>query len=308
MNIEKSRLDLHFIYVTIILLFCLIIVATDRWTDKANFTDYLTNVATMISVVLALVAIFYSFISNDGLSKGLGNIFAVSESVQATNRQIEKFAVEAAEFNNLNHNNVHRLEAVERNIGETVRELKSALETITTKTGELHSAVKEIPSRMEQIEIKLDGRATNIASGGEPAGSEISAREKMSDKQVTQFFERSPLVANLLMYACVVAAEQKKSISLDEIARAADLTTSPLYLQGYFVAMWSNGIVGRSIVSGQGPRKYRITYIHDALKINLKEHMLDYIGSEYRDDAKTRERWLNRITVVENLLREGDAA
>ena len=36
----------------------------------------------MTSLVLALVAIFYSFIANDGLSKSLGNISAVANEVK----------------------------------------------------------------------------------------------------------------------------------------------------------------------------------------------------------------------------------
>ncbi|MDZ4057086.1 MAG: hypothetical protein U1D69_08985, partial [Polynucleobacter sp.] len=64
MSTEVDRISLHFKYCVLILGMIIIAVATDRWTARQDFTTLLSNAATMTSLVLALVAIFYSFISN----------------------------------------------------------------------------------------------------------------------------------------------------------------------------------------------------------------------------------------------------
>jgi len=69
MDDKYEKIKIHFFYCILILVIAIIAIATDRWTAQKDFTAYLSNAATMTSLLLGLVAIFYSFISNDGLSK-----------------------------------------------------------------------------------------------------------------------------------------------------------------------------------------------------------------------------------------------
>jgi GTP1/Obg family GTP-binding protein len=91
MSTDVEKLRLHFIYCAIILGLVIVAIATDRWTAQQNFTEYLSNAATMTSLVLGLVAIFYSFISNDGMSRSLGNINNVSSQVGQVRDEIADF-------------------------------------------------------------------------------------------------------------------------------------------------------------------------------------------------------------------------
>jgi hypothetical protein len=45
---EKNRLELHFIYAAVIFTLFTAFLMSDRWTDKPDFTTYLTNVATFV--------------------------------------------------------------------------------------------------------------------------------------------------------------------------------------------------------------------------------------------------------------------
>lgn len=306
MNIEKSRLSLHFLYTTVILIFCLILVATDRWTDKSNFTEYLTNVATMVSLVLALVAIFYSFVSNVGLSQSLGNIASVSESVQATNQQIVQFVGEATKLNHSNNETASKLESVSKDIGTTVLDLRGALENISLKTSELHDAVSVLPSRMTQLETKLETTAQELKSTNGAINESAKSAEPPSDSQAKRFMERSPLIANLMMYACVLAQDTEIPLSLEEfIARTGILSTTE-YFQGYLVCMWASGLVSRKPLTEQGPRIYAITEVHETLRQQVKSHMQAHFESEFSTKPKTKERWLKRLATVEEMFGKED--
>ncbi len=106
MTTENEKLRIHFAYCVAILLLAIVAIATDRWSTQAKFTEYLSNAATMTSLMLGLVAIFYSFIANDGLSKSLGNINHVSQAVDESKREISEYlaltrtALAAGERNN----------------------------------------------------------------------------------------------------------------------------------------------------------------------------------------------------------------
>jgi hypothetical protein len=93
-SVEKDyeRLVLHFRYCGLIAVMIFIFVVTDRWTDKGDFTSYLSNAATMTSLILGVVAIFYSFISNDGMSRSLGSVNTVADEVRQVRGDIKEFA------------------------------------------------------------------------------------------------------------------------------------------------------------------------------------------------------------------------
>ena len=56
-----EKLSLHFKYCGFIAVMVVVAIATERWSTSKDFTTYLSNAATMTSLLLGVVAIFYSF-------------------------------------------------------------------------------------------------------------------------------------------------------------------------------------------------------------------------------------------------------
>lgn len=77
---DVVRLRLHFIYVTIILGLVIICLATAYSINSGSphLVDYVTFAATVTSLVLAVLAIFYSIVSNRDLSSSLGSLQTTS--------------------------------------------------------------------------------------------------------------------------------------------------------------------------------------------------------------------------------------
>lgn len=69
----------------------IIAIATEKWSSKGEFTTYLSNAATMTSLFLGVVAIFYSFVSNDSMSRSLGSITTITSEVGAVRDEINNF-------------------------------------------------------------------------------------------------------------------------------------------------------------------------------------------------------------------------
>lgn len=73
------NLKVHFIYVTIILLSIIILLFTINVGANENLVGYFNFALTISSILLALIAIFYSFISNSTISK---NLFSITKSAK----------------------------------------------------------------------------------------------------------------------------------------------------------------------------------------------------------------------------------
>ena len=103
MDDSNSRLVLHlkynFAYITLILLVALLVVIAHKWTPQPRFTEYLSNAATLASLLLALVAIVYSFVSSESISKSLGQISLISRDVQASKDEVREFVGTAKGLN-----------------------------------------------------------------------------------------------------------------------------------------------------------------------------------------------------------------
>jgi len=79
---KYARLKIHFFYVVVILIALVILFATYNWTALPKFTDYLTAAGTMVSIVLGVLAIIYSFVSGDSISRSLGNVASAAEDLR----------------------------------------------------------------------------------------------------------------------------------------------------------------------------------------------------------------------------------
>lgn len=293
MNTENEKLKLHFIYLVSILVFVLVIVSTGLWTNQEKFTEFLGNAATMTSLVLGLVAIFYSFISNDGLSKSLGNILLVSDEIRRFKDQISEFIIQAKDINENEGSNVKKLEEASASVATVVNELSGALSAITERTALLQESVAVLPSRFEQLENRFDEVSKNNTVPNDTA----STLNHWTSDDVKQFLERSSLSANLLTYACCIASRKKIEISPDKVAEVLG-TNNKNFLHGFFWSMYACGLITRSSVRSKD-RTYKINLISDELQEKMvKDYFTNYIENYYASDDDDKDIWLKRMASI----------
>jgi len=77
-----NTLKIHFIWSIGLMSLLLICILTFWLGDKGNeIVSYVSFASALISIVLALVAIFYSFIQNTNSQKNLGEMQTLIESI-----------------------------------------------------------------------------------------------------------------------------------------------------------------------------------------------------------------------------------
>lgn len=72
---------IHAFYVVAILLVVIIGLATSRWGDNPKLVEYLNFAATLTSLVLAVLAIVYAFLSNASISNSVAEIGEAAKGI-----------------------------------------------------------------------------------------------------------------------------------------------------------------------------------------------------------------------------------
>jgi hypothetical protein len=297
---ERLRtLKLHFFYCTVILLMVLIAIATDRWTLQPKFTEFLSNAATMTSLVLGLVAIFYSFISNDGMSKSLGSIVTVSDEVRQTKEQISRQAQLAETTLQESTRAIDLFQAASKEVDANIATLSERLGEIRVHTEALHGSLRDLPSRLDKFESRVMDATKGI---GEKAHGTTAPTDKrpIEDWVVNRLLERSALSANLLAYACVLAQKHKKLLDLAAFGQSIGNTTQS-YQAGYLACMDALDLIDRSPVENT-TRTYTIASVHPALAKTARDYFTSYIDRIYKtENPESYERWSTALKQLEAL-------
>ncbi|WP_156392270.1 MULTISPECIES: hypothetical protein [unclassified Roseateles] len=299
MDHALHKLRLHFFYCSVILTLVIIAIATDRWTLQPKFTEFLSNAATMTSLVLGLVAIFYSFIANDGLSKSLGSIGAVSDEVKASRDQIVNQVNLSTQTTKSAQRSAELIEGASSSISANLATLSATLSAISTHTEFLHGSLGDLPTRLDQLETKLIDATKSL--GIKPVTPASTTTSKSIDPVIVKtFLSTSSLAANTLAYACVLAYQTGKPLNIPEFCRA---TGSKLenYLNGFLACMDAVQLADIFPVDG-AIRTYTITGIHDSLVKDTREYIFGFIERQYKDkNTQVYERWKNAMVQLETL-------
>lgn len=278
---ENERLRLHFVYMFVIFTLAFAFLMSDRWTDKQNFTEYLTNIGTFVSLVLGIVAIFYSFISNSTLSQNIGNISKTSEEVTAARVEIGKVLDHAVQLQAVSTDNMNSLHDASRSVGEKVGILNDTLFQVAEKTEALHLSIKSIPDRFDKLETRLTETTKSADKPDKLSVGPVAPR--FTSVQVDDFINYSSVNGRLLVYACMLANSEDKELSINSISSI--IGGSVDYIYGYFVAMNAFDIVDKRELPDKD-KTFKIIHVDENLKSRGVNFIPEFLEKKYRDKDK----------------------
>lgn len=296
MGNERENLALHFKYFAFIAVSVVIIVATERWSSSKEFTTYLSNAATMTSLFLGVVAILYSFIANDGMARSLGSISTVADEVRDVRHEIAAFVDLTKESTQTAATSNAQVREASTSISTSFESLNATLQELSVQNETLRGLLGSLPTRFDQLETRVGDVAKAIGEKPQQAQSPISASE-ISSHAVNRFLERASLYQNLLSYACVLAAESKKPISIPDFCIAVD-SNAPNGFQGFLNCMNAIQLCWRKAVEGQD-RTFVISSVHPDLMTRSKTYYVKYVNETYADKPEERAKWMERLQSVE---------
>jgi len=268
----------------------LIILIAVKWSNQPNFTEYIGNVATFSSLILGVIAIFYSFTSNNSLSNSLGNITSASESLKRSEIEIRSVLDQSKILANNHSENIEKMHEISESVQTNVSTLAETLSDISNKTTELQSTVLTVPTRLDAISEKLDGKP-------QAALTPPTNRRGMSAEEASYFHRVSSISGNLITYGCVLAKAHDKEISAVNFNKMLDRNFSSL-TSGFMDCMSAAGIIRRKSVRDK-PGYWKIVSIDEEIEKSIKAYFVDWVDRSFPDEPEKKAEYMNMIAIME---------
>lgn len=299
MTADIDKIKIHFFYCILLLGLAIIAIATDRWTVQPNFTAYLSNAATMTSLVLGLVAIFYSFISNNNLSQSLGNINNVAENIVQIKNQISSYLSLTEKATEVTRTSTDQMQRLSEKVDKDLSSLTMTLNAISEKSELLHDSINALPSRLDRLESSVIDATKAVGEKIQPPSTPTES-EMPTDSSVLRFLKLAPLFGNLLAIACVLANKHGKKLNLDEFSKAINENVTA-YSAGFLACMDAAQLVDREIIKDEY-RIYNIKSVHPRLNQSSRTYFSDYIERNYRDKPELLDKWKAKLIQIEAMF------
>lgn len=297
MNSEQEKLALHFKYCAFIAILIIVAIATERWSESKDFTTYLSNAATMTSLILGIVAIFYSFISNDSMSRSLGSITTVNDEVRKTREEIGEFSILTEQAVEVGKESSIAVTKASSGISTSMAALTDTLTELASQNEKLQVLITALPTRMDQLEVIVGDVAKSLGEKA-PANTSAAVTQEIPDSAIESLLSRSTVTQNLLLHAIVLSCQKKKFFSIAEFCKETELNFEN-NLFGYFGAISALKICTRAVNS---QRKYKITGVHPALEAKARSYIVNYLENEVPHSEEGREKWLTAIKKIDAMF------
>ncbi|MFN4327649.1 MAG: hypothetical protein ACK4FF_02130 [Limnobacter sp.] len=259
----------------------------------------------MTSLLLGLVAIFYSFISNDGLSKSLGSITTVSDEVRQSKEQIAKHVALTQTTAHAAERNAAAFQAASSNVSENLAALTQTLSAIRTHTESLYGSLGDLPTRLDKLESTVVDAARSL---GEKTiiAPPVATKNLVDPSLVKRFLQFSSLTTNLLAHAAVLANREGRELVIADFC-AATGSRLDSYMSGFLACMDAMQLVDIDTVDGK-TRVFTIKSVHPTLVSETRAYFVDYVENHMKDsDPLHYDGWRSSLEKVEALYADRGA-
>ena len=248
---SNDNLKIHFKYFAFIAFSTVIFISTERWSSNKDFTTYISNAATMTSLLLGVVAIFYSFISNDSLSRSLGSISIITNEIASARDEIKYFSKSTESINSSNIENISTTQELSASLKTSLNSLQTTLADISIKNSELQSTVLNIPQKLEQLSTKV----TDLIEEKEQKDKlqKAASQSNQDNNNLGRtLISRASTSENIFIYAVVLAFNKKDVFRIPDVSKYIQPLNST-YLLGYAEALTNIRLIDVSRSTEGGP-------------------------------------------------------
>ncbi|TFD95537.1 hypothetical protein E2605_11870 [Dysgonomonas capnocytophagoides] len=241
LNAKNKRLKLHFIYVSII--FSAVIVAIlslHFYSDNLN-SKFVGYAATISSLILSVLAIIITVISNDSTNGLMHKIRDIYEAISATPEKISDSVECITHASESLDNSVKSI----RGISDKIEELSTAVNNNLSKIELLHESLPDkITNDLNTLILSQSGNKRHVDSYAEDKNS--VNYNTVSDVKIdfNNYIDNTSHLGFIILYAVYVAYAKKKKLDLVKLADAIVLPGQEIdkdyavsYFHGYFVSL-----------------------------------------------------------------------
>lgn len=244
--VEKQRASLHLMYLVccsgamIILLFVYIVVKDDSSRNpNPSFYEYFSFGSVIVSIVLAVLTIVYSYYTN---SRSAGQ----SENITRTSEEIKKASEQVLESSrNISANSL----SLTNNIGKILEKLDE-VGASAKEAKEVSYATNQILAEKNSINIENPKFTENTSLNSESLANDTNL---VKDDYVLEFIARASWFGKLSLLGCVYSKQTGKSFTSMQL-----LGDNGEYMWGFLAGASAANFVGIN----ENEKVFNVTYVH----------------------------------------------
>lgn len=265
---DNGHIKIHFIYVVIILIAIIITIVTCRLSDNQQVTSIISFAGTVTSIILSVLAIFITVLSNDSMSGLMEKIRSLTDSIKPAEEHMKQAS-----------------DKIENTISglETVRgELKDASSKIQLASSSIEKTTKELSAN---VCGKIEEKMTELRAVIQPKTD--TKNEEVCDLNVKQYLETNSYAGLITLYALVLCEKKQKIFQVEQFSSIILKYASGDYILGFLVASYSAGYIQFEYNTSYSMRNIKVNRsLSEELlltKINEREGDIDYQKIEQVD-------------------------
>lgn len=289
-EIQKTR-EYNYVLWTVIVVLGLMIVnlfAQQTCTNE-EFVNEVSFASTISSIILSVIAIIMTVVSNDSISSLLHRFRDLHDDIKEVPDQLRQTV---KDFNQ----SCEELKSIEKNLNILPAELiqtKKQIEILTKLLGDSVEKLKFIEEQTNKVDKSLNELKENVSLNSEKYATISDENITLSDSDIKNIISTLPNRAMLALYTIVRIYQQNKVLDLWSFSRNIE-HKDPGYIAGVFVTLSCIGLLDYSY-----PKDNEIFKFKNINSVVLKN--IDLFTPSYEDDnmLKEVEKFVNDSMTIE---------
>lgn len=215
-EIQKTK-EYNYVLWSIIVILAIMLVNlfAQQTCNNEIFVNQVSFASTISSIILSVIAIIMTVVSNDSISSLLHKVRDLHDNIKDIPSDIKKTS------NDLN-NSVEQLNSLEDKLNKIPEKLEQTQETINHSIEKLICILDDVKIKVEGIDQKTDKFKEKLLSFPEVEKTD-SVTLGLSKEFIESFIERLPLLPIVTIYICASASKNNKIIELHNLLSFIEL-------------------------------------------------------------------------------------
>jgi hypothetical protein len=243
------------------------------YCGSGNALNYWSLVGTSVSIILALLAIIWSFIQNLIQQKGSSTIASQIERLQTIVVQANNSGIQLS-------SQMDRLDEVRTHLQETLALSRQSRDDIA----KVRSNVQATQELVEALSHK-------------PADTKPMVSQAKPEPDYSHFLEHGSLAGAYAVYACYLAHKNRVAFDLAKLCESIKFVEH-LYAHGYLVAASSVSVLSFTVARGI----WNITAFNDTVGKDIQSKLKQKVADFEKGSSPLAEELSNNVTLIESFV------
>ncbi len=281
---KKEKEDIWHVPVTWCIIIVLVLIGggsfAHQYCTNDDIVKLISFAATLASIILSILAIFMTILSNDSISSIVHKIMTMYESVQSLPSEMKKSSEEMS-------NIIRTIEGATSEVKNASTELKNT----SSQTNEIiGNKITEIQRQMHEMESHISQDITERMKLTETRSmpSPDSFKDDTEDSSHENLFIHNSLTNLVLLYALLLYKERRLThpLNITELCKEQQLGDDA-YSHGALTAMAAMDLFQAKIYRNTDIYISNIESIHSCInEDNLKEGIKSWCKSYNQEDSE----------------------